>query len=1088
MLCPNRNSQEWKDLVEEVGLQEAYREWIKNNYSLEESESPEEYANILNTITKETENPVDEYFNLEKGDTINVQRSNIASLEKGDKTISVRKSGSHNFKVGKRVRVVSGGKKTNTIVKIQAIIPVEDFTKISKLRKDDFARSIGSYKDYDDLIKSDDYAREDSPLSMKFPEFYHFLNGDIAGDIIKYSKVEPTKEEKEKFIEYKPKKERLLTKNIKFFRDKLKKLKKEIQELDPQTDTGEINYLTDQINQLGNSLEILRVNEDLSVILDLGRKELDDLSDAINQGLVKTEKDLVFAKSVIDEFIQLPELSTQAGELDQLLDELKYDIVKGVVNTYSTKGKDKEIKDIEDLLRPTEDINSYRKNIGALADTYDNLGFTIAAMTKASQNRISFKNKVTKDRIEKEINALYAYAKKAGIPFDKLYDPFIQEYRNTYVLTMSYTTEWYNARNQAFGDIRSEEEKLVEKGKKWLAENTDSNSEGEFIAKGEKWINKQYNKIQNTPELKRFYEFHKEIINEGSEQMPTRLNENFIPNIKNTLFQQIAENPNSKDIIASLKESMEDTFGLNSIKEKDFLPDEEFFNDNIVPKYIAKLDIKEKSRDLGLNLYKFASFANNYEEMSELLPKVRIIQQVIKDKQYIDTHGKKTISGENSNIFALTNTFVAQQIKGITKVDDFSPQVTKIIDFGLKYNSLLRIGLNPFNAVTNVVIGEFSNRIEAAGGKFFNHSQYNQGVKIFTTQNLDKDSKLNKILEKLLPLQELTDYENEDYVRLKSDKGLRKIFNLDIMYSPQKMGEKYLQTTTMIASMLHDKIVTKSGEKINIWEAFDEEGNWKTETIGYELDEIGLGKMSDKIQRVNQMIHGRYSSRDAAAWQQHVIYRMMSQFKKWIPTALENRFGEEMYDSRLQSTVEGRYRTFARIAKNSFVTGKYGFGKLFSDLLRTRKELTEGKYFSETELYNMRKNITEIIIILATMAMYAGFKGDDDKIKNPAAKYVLTILNTAAGDMELFYNPRATNKLLLNAIPLAKTVDDVLLAATYTPYMFGGDIYGGKDAEYRRGSRKNENKFWSRAGSVLPGYKPARDFIRLFNDSEYEER
>ncbi len=159
VICPNKSSKEWKDLVIQVGEAKAYYLWNRNI------------------------------------PTLAIQRSNLKALEQGKKTISIRPKGEHGYQPGDLLNIIVKGKETTFKVQVQSITTVEDFTKLPENRKDDFAKAIGDYTDYQDLISSDDYAREDSPLSIQFPEFYKFLKGKIPQDIIKYNKIEEDKKE-----------------------------------------------------------------------------------------------------------------------------------------------------------------------------------------------------------------------------------------------------------------------------------------------------------------------------------------------------------------------------------------------------------------------------------------------------------------------------------------------------------------------------------------------------------------------------------------------------------------------------------------------------------------------------------------------------------------------------------------------------------------------------------------------------------------------------------------------------------------------------------------------------------------------------
>ncbi len=109
-----------------------------------------------------------------------------------------------------------------------------------------------------------------------------------------------------------------------------------------------------------------------------------------------------------------------------------------------------------------------------------------------------------------------------------------------------------------------------------------------------------------------------------------------------------------------------------------------------------------------------------------------------------------------------------------------------------------------------------------------------------------------------------------------------------------------------------------------------------------------------------------------------MAYRLISQFKKWIPSAIEARIGQHQYDNRLQVETEGRYRTF---------------GGLIANLGDTIERLRSGD-MTELEIYNMKKMAIELTLWAASILMYAGLYGDTDKDKkwrkNPLVKTGLT--------------------------------------------------------------------------------------------------
>jgi hypothetical protein len=383
--------------------------------------------------------------------------------------------------------------------------------------------------------------------------------------------------------------------------------------------------------------------------------------------------------------------------------------------------------------------------------------------------------------------------------------------------------------------------------------------------------------------------------------------------------------------------------------------------------------------------------------------------------------------------------------------------VVSVFDNLLKYNSLLRIGLSPITSLSNIIFGDFSNLIEAIGGQFFNIKQLTSASNIFIKQNLDKESLLNELLIELNPLQELDSYEYMEQVKLTGKTvKMSKEKAQEYIYSMQKSGEKWLQSRTMLAIMIHDGYMTPSGK-------LTEEGEkmMKSESLKNAL--------TDKIQRLNQVIHGRYTTKEAAIWQQNVAYRLISQFRKWIPTGIENRFGGKRFDERLQTEVEGRWITLKNLVIN---------------LQDTLTRVKEGK-LSPLEVYNIRKTIAEVTILLATIILYAGLKGGDDdkkRLKNPWVKTSLTLLNRAAGDIGYFFNPKSGVDLFKNAVPLAKTLDDLLKVVEYLPY----SMYLG-DYEIKQGSFKKDNKFYSQVQKQIPVIKSVKDIMRLASNSSLEE-
>lgn len=840
--------------------------------------------------------------------------------------------------------------------------------------------------------------------------------------------------------EVKPKveksKESAFNKQKLFFETRLRTLNKRLK--DSKKDSERYNRTLEEIEALKGKYDIAKKEDSEDLFFELGNNTLDKIDEFITKledGTARdTDENIILTIDALNTWSDFNNLRDKSANLLRRVLPFVNSSTLEQIKEYATE-KDGVTQEMID--NQNTDVRTFTASVGSLSDSDNYIARTIGSIIKSAQNRVETQNKQVANKVQSEIDELANYAKKNGAKLDDIYKLFIQQHRGTTILAKEYLS----------GGV----------------ENTN------------------WTKIQNTPELKRFYDFYQESINTSMENLPfigIGGNKNFIPNIKKS---------DLKTKIKSLSAVSKRAIGKEF--EEDNLPDV------INLEYNKPIKFEEKSNNLGEVLLQFSMYSNNYTEMNTILPKVRILEQQLKYKivngTIQDRKFKKssspnlTINGKDTNLAKMVSTIIDMQVLGKMKsiqgvvtldnhVDEKGKEIHKtfntaeFIDNLLRYNSLLRIGLSPITAVSNVIFGDISNIMEAVGGRYMSIRGLHQATNIF----FDKDSVLNQLLIELNPLQELDDYELLEKVRLvgESDKlSPEKI--MELMYYPQKKGEKFLQSRTMLAVMIKDGYLTSSGKLTDNYKA---------------LTKKQKQQLSDKIQRLNQKIHGRYTTKEAAALSQNVLYRAVSQFRKWIPTAIENRIGSEKYDNRLQGEIEGIYLTFGRLVLKNWKSPKEAFSNLFLPLFASKK-LLESDKMTESEIYNMRRMLTEILTASALILMYAGLHGGDDDEdkkfrKNALVKTGLTLLNRAAGDILFFYNPKQLNSLGKNAIPLSKTIDDIIQATMVIPTVLYNDEY-----VIKKGSNKGRYKIEKEFSDIIPLAKPVSDVRRLLSDNELEE-
>jgi len=848
-----------------------------------------------------------------------------------------------------------------------------------------------------------------------------------------------------------------------FYTRLISKLKKDVKKINNSL-SDESKRIEAKIQEIEATLQNLIYNNNKQNLIDLAHKTIDDVDTYLKKlyaleqsGQNFNVKNIEKSIKVLHTFENLEEVGERARLLISSLKRFGIKLLdEEHLRLTGREITDKEKNEIQ------QDINYGELQFGTLSDVRNYLGKTIGLSIKEKQSIIEKNNKESKKILDIEIKKLEEFQKTQGITGKDIYKIFIQEHRGSTVLTKPYTSDYYKLIADSF-----EKENGAEIRKKLSVYNSKSNN---WEPKDSAYYSDNYKEIHkkgNEPLLE-FYNFFKKTIADITDKLPVdELDENFIPNIVEATLLSVLKS--DKDSVGKLKDGINHIMSANfwGTRENEYFINRELEKNEVPLKYIGNIPSDKKSNDLGYVLLNFMHFGNSYEQMSDVLPKVELFQELMQEKQFIVS--KKRNAGSSTNLNSLIDGFIKMQVKGEMKSDnDYFGDKAPIIDFALTYTSLLRIGFSPFAAAANFAVGGTGNMIEAMGGRYFNLANLTEANSIFLAQSFNENSKLSNIISKVNPLMEIDDFLSLEDIQKGANSYTQKLKSG--AYFLQRIGEKKLQVSVMIAIMLNNKVTTKNGDQISMWEAFDENGVWDEKLMGYEFLEIDLNKLTNKVQAVNQGIHGRYSSKDAAIFAQQSLFRAVYQFKKWIPAAIESRFGGKKINERLGLETEGRYKSYLK-----------GFKYLWANVKGDIKSIEENK-FTELDIYSMRKNLAELLIVTVLLLAKAGF--EDDKLrKKPAYKFTMSLLNQVSGDLLFFYDPINMQKSFTR-LPIERTLKDFSNIFINIPAIFDdGSKSDKKKYHYRSGPNKGENKFTGSFINATPGVKQAFDIYRLGNES-----
>ena len=741
---------------------------------------------------------------------------------------------------------------------------------------------------------------------------------------------------------------------------------------------------------------------------------------------------------------------------------------------------------ISDLTETNADINKLEYLFEGVGDYARLEGQLIHIRTAAAKQRARTKTIKEGREIEKELIALQQWGKQNKMKLHNVYKLLVEtSHTGKLDLVKPYTHAYYTELNNQFANLGDVDDQIVSLAKQWLRNNYYSRTQ--YPA----YINPKYTRIQNTPELKRFYEFFQKSVNKGYDRLPDYIHNSNLQKIPSMVSEGIykwmsvwskLKDNSMLDTLSSIPSVLKNLLFSPEVKLYDSNGDlheeplhKELTKDTINLRYIGEIDPDYKSYDLGDILVKWAQFSHMYEEMDGVLPEIRMIQDIVSTKSYknsktavnantykaIDKYIEAQITGDNSKKWGKIG-FFTEDVKNETndKIGIREYHFSDFVDNLMSYTRLLTLGFNPFSATANVLNGTFNNIIEANGGADFTKAELVSANNTFRKEIWDKNSKFNLLLQYFDPLQDLSEVSTIEAVA--KSKSIKAKF-IEAAYFMQTKGELVMQSILMKAVLDHKKVVCTDGETRSLYDLFYvDNGKIKFDKslAGFDFDANKLGLWTNKIKKIASNIHGNYSKDNASVFNQHQWFQAAMMFKKWMPKAISERFKGKRYDFILGREVEGRIRTSAKIAAEAFFANPvkaktYGvIGDILHQVITAKQDLQSNRPLSQMEISNLRKSSMEMsIMLLLALARNVLLPPPDDEDKlmpdwwynmsywdskadfkrnvNPVLKFVLDQANRTYGELQQFYIPKFYEETVTGVIIPTKNPMGRVIMANY---------------------------------------------------------
>ncbi|MDR2233929.1 MAG: hypothetical protein LBE56_12530 [Tannerella sp.] len=251
--------------------------------------------------------------------------------------------------------------------------------------------------------------------------------------------------------------------------------------------------------------------------------------------------------------------------------------------------------------------------------------------------------------------------------------------------------------------------------------------------------------------------------------------------------------------------------------------------------------------------------------------------------------------------------------------------LTKSGDLLMKYTALNTFALNFLGGSANILMGRVQQRIEGFSGKYFtNKNLYNasyQYKKFLADFMKETASRRPHTFAGLLmrKFDVMQNFGEQARMTEMNRRGAWRLLNSRNLFFLNTMGEHFLYTRTFLAYADTIKL-TLNGNPIKLVDAFEMKKINGIEELaikkgvknedGSDFTDANINDISRTAADINQKLNGIYNRDDVAAAQYYVLGRMTAMFRKWIPTALQRRFGKEHYNYITNEVEKGFYNSF----------------------------------------------------------------------------------------------------------------------------------------------------------------------------------
>lgn len=388
--------------------------------------------------------------------------------------------------------------------------------------------------------------------------------------------------------------------------------------------------------------------------------------------------------------------------------------------------------------------------------------------------------------------------------------------------------------------------------------------------------------------------------------------------------------------------------------------------------------------------------------------------------------------------------------------------------------ALYNMAGNVLGGISNSAVGNVQSLGEAVGGKYYNTKNWLNAKAIYYKAFADGSflgDVIHPVKSKITQLAIVYDAIQGEF-RDKFGKNItgnvaQRYATGDSFFLINHVAEHEIQLTGFLALADATKVKLNDGSQISLFDAYT-----KNDKGFYKLrdDVVWSQKDNDdfikKLHGISKDLNGNYAAFDKSMSQRYWMGKLALQYRKYMYPAWRSRFASTRVDYERGEVLQGYYVGF--------------MNKVMDDLKNYRFPLVNKQYTNE-QAYAVRKTLFDVGIIAATYLIVMGLTStalpDDDANKKAKQRLILAMLRLNSDISQYSITaPQEGIKTIMNPAASLQTVKNYL--------DFFGQLFTKPTEQYKTsgsGYNQGDTKLGHKFEKLIPLY---RQYLRYMTPDE----